>query len=87
MLFYCLLVQCDDVRTTQISNNTYAHKEFDLLIADLPKGLPVLLISPSAIPKWNKHHSNELEAIFEFSFHFPHDDAHIFLFMPESTNV
>ena len=45
------------------------------------------LVSPSAIPKWNKHDSDEIEAIFEFAFHFLHDDAHILLFVSKSKNV
>ena len=45
------------------------------------------LVTPYAIPKWNKHDSDEIEAIFEFAFHFFHDDAHFLLFMPESKNV
>ena len=80
-------MQFDDMRTTQVSNDTCPHRGFDLLIADLPKGLPVPLISPSSIPEWNKHDSDEIEAIFEFAFHFLHDDAHILLFVPKSKNV
>ncbi len=64
-----------------------SHRGFDLLIADLPKELPVPLISPSSIPEWNKHDSDEIEAIFEFAFHFLHDDAYIFLFVSVSKNV
>ena len=44
-------MQFDDMRTTQVSNDTCPHRGFDLLIADLPKGLPVPLISPSSIPE------------------------------------
>ena len=64
MIFCCLRVQFDDVRTTQISNDTCPHKGFDLLIADFLEGLPVPLVSPSAISKWNKNDSDEIEAIF-----------------------
>ena len=45
------------------------------------------LISPSAIQEWNKHDNNEIEAIFEFSFHFFYNDAHNFLFVLESKNI
>ena len=63
MLSFCLGVQFDDNRTTQLSGNVFLHKEFDLLIAYLPKGLPVPLISPSKVLEWNKHDNNEIGAI------------------------
>ena len=53
-----------------------SHRGFDLLIVDLLEGLFVPLISPSVILEWNKHDSDKIEAIFEFAFHFLHDDAH-----------
>jgi hypothetical protein len=87
MLLCRLRLQFDDVRTTQISNDICPHRGFDLLIADLSEGLPMPIVSPSAIPEWNKRDSDEIEAIFEFAFHFLHDDAHILLFVPESKNV
>ena len=80
-------VQFDDVRTTQISNDIFLYKEFDLLIANFPEGLPVPLVSPSAIPKWSKHDGDKMEAIFEFAFHFLHNDAHILVFVPKSKNI
>lgn len=63
MLSFCLGVQFDDNRTTQLSCNVFLHKELDLLIAYLPKGLPVPLISPSEVLEWNKHDNNEIGAI------------------------
>ena len=41
------------------------------------KGLPVPLTLQSVILEWNKYNSNEIATIFEFSFYFLYDDAHI----------
>ena len=53
-------MQFDDVRTTQISNDTCPHRGFDMLIVYLPEGLHVPLVSPSAIPLLNKHKNNHI---------------------------
>ena len=82
MYFVCCLWQFDGVHKTNQSNDSCPHKGFDLLIVDLPEGLPVLHISPSTVPEWNKHNTNEIEAIFEFSYFFLHDDVYILLFVP-----
>ena len=87
ILFYFLWLQFDDVRTTQISNDTCQHRGFDLLIADFLEVFYVPLISSSAIPKWNKYDSDEIKTISKFAFHFLYDDAHIFFFVLESKNV
>ena len=80
-------VKFDDVRTTQISNDTCPDKRFGLLIANLREEFPVPFVSPFAIPEWSKHNSDDIEVIFEFVFHFLYNDAHIFLFVLESKNV
>ena len=89
MIFCCCVQQFDDLRSTYVSSDTCPHRGFDLLIADLPEGLPVPHISspPSVIPKWNKHNTTEVEAIFEFAFSFFHDDAFVLLFIPECKDV
>ena len=53
-----------------MSSNTYPHRAFDLLIADLLEGHPLPHISspPLVIPEWNKHKITKIKAIFEFAF-------------------
>ena len=89
LIICCCLQQFDGLRTTNVSNNTCPHRGFDLLIADLPEGLPVPHISfpPSVVPEWNKHNTTEIEAIFEFAFSFLHDNAFILLFISECKHV
>ena len=58
------------MRSTHVSSNTYPHRAFDLLIADLLEGHPLPHISspPLVIPEWNKHKITKIKAIFEFAF-------------------
>ena len=62
---------------------------FDLIIADLPEGLPVPNVSspPNAIPYWNAHNTHDIEALFEFVDGYLTDDAPLVLFMPEFKTV
>ncbi len=81
--------QFDGLRTTNVSDDTCPHRGFDLLIVDLPEGLPVphIFFPPSVVPEWNKHNTTEIEAIFEFAFSFLHDNAFILLFISECKHV
>lgn len=65
-----------------MSSKSCPHTGIDLLIADIPEGLPVPSISsgPSIIPSWNKIDSNCVESIFAFADAFLHDDAALLLF-------
>ena len=63
---------------------------FDLVIADIPDGLPVPNVSvpPSHIPTWNVLNQEEvIEPIFEFASEYIHDDGAILLFHPENGKV
>ena len=77
------------MRSTHVSSNTYPHRGFDLLIADLPEChlVPHISSPPSIIPEWNKHKTTKIKAIYEFAFSFLHDDAFILLFVPECKDV
>ena len=69
-MIFCCLQQFDDLKTTNVSNDTCPHRGFDLLIADLREGLhvPHISFSPSVVLELNKHNTTEIEAIFEFAF-------------------
>ena len=56
----------------------------DLILADIPEGLPVPGISnPStAIPTWNQETHEWLQPIFDFADNHVHDDGAIILFHP-----
>ena len=89
LTIFCCLQQFDGLRTTNVSNDTCPHRGFNLLVADLLEGLPVPHTScpPLVVPKWNKHNTTKIEAIFEFAFLFPHDNAFILLFISECKYV
>ena len=56
----------------------------DLILADLPEGLPVPGISnpPSSIPAWNREPEDWFQTIFDFADHHLQDDGAIILFHP-----
>ncbi len=56
----------------------------DLIIADLPEGLPVPGISnpPSYVPAWNIESEDWFQTIFDFADHHLQDDGAIILFHP-----
>ncbi len=63
---------------------------FDLVVADIPDGLPMSNISvpPSHVPIWNVLNQEEvIEPIFEFASEYVHDDGAILLFHPENGKV
>ena len=63
---------------------------FDLIVVDIPDGLPVPNVSesPSHVPAWNLLNEEEMiEPIFEFASEYVHDDGAILLFHPENGKV
>jgi hypothetical protein len=56
----------------------------DLILADIPEGLPVPGISnpASSIPPWNQEAEEWLQPIFDFADNHLHDDGAIILFHP-----
>lgn len=63
---------------------------FDLIVADIPDGLPVPNVSepPSHVPTWNLLNEEKMiELIFEFALEYIHDDGAILLFHPENGKV
>ena len=56
----------------------------DLILADIPEGLPVPGISnpPTSIPAWNQETHEWLQPIFDFADNHLHDDGAIILFHP-----
>jgi hypothetical protein len=55
---------------------------FNLIIVDLPKGLPMLGVSssPNVIPVWNEHKSKNIETLFEFALAYLNDDGPLLLY-------
>ena len=56
----------------------------DLILADIPEGLPVPGISnpPTSIPAWNQDTHEWLQPVFDFADNHLHDDGAIILFHP-----
>jgi hypothetical protein len=61
----------------------------DLVIADMPEGLPVPGLSAPAhtVPKWNMVHPSWLEAVFEFADGHLHDDGALLIIHSRSPVV
>jgi hypothetical protein len=55
---------------------------FDLMIVDIPKGLPVPMVSspPTSVPEWNSDDKNFLAMVFYFGSSFVHDNGVLLLF-------
>jgi hypothetical protein len=51
----------------------------DLIIVDIPKGLPIPIVSTPAnvVPAWNQSVESFLEHMFVFAYDFFHDDGAI----------
>jgi hypothetical protein len=81
--------QVGHARKTRVSSEICKFGGFDLIIADLPEGLPVPNVSspPDLIPSWNAHNSKDIEALFEFADGFLTDDAPLLLFLPEFKTI
>jgi hypothetical protein len=65
------------------------HGGFDLVVVDIPEGLPVPGLSspPAAIPDWNVNIKSHLEAVFEFTHYYLHSNAPFLILMPESPTM
>jgi hypothetical protein len=54
----------------------------DLIIVDIPEGLPVPMVSspPTSIPRWNSANPNFLPLLFDFGSSLIHDNGTLLLF-------
>jgi hypothetical protein len=54
----------------------------DLMIVDMPKGLPVPMVSspPTSVPKWNSDDKNFLAMLFDMGSSLVHDNGVLLLF-------
>jgi hypothetical protein len=54
----------------------------DLMIVDIPKGLPVPMVSspPTSVPEWNLEDKNFLSMVFDFGSSLVHDNGVLLLF-------
>jgi hypothetical protein len=54
----------------------------DLVIVDIPKGLPVSMVSssPTSIPEWNSEDKNFLPMVFDFGSSLVHNNGVLLLF-------
>ena len=52
----------------------------DLVIADLPEGLPVptVLVPSLVIPPWNEKNEDYLQELFDFAYEILHDNGVLF---------
>ena len=61
----------------------------DLMILDVPEGLPVPMVSDptSFVPEWNKLPERFVETIFEFASGLVHDNGVLHLFHPDDLQM
>lgn len=67
-----------------MSGKQVKHHFVDLIIADLPEGLPVPGVSdpPTSIPAWNEDSTDFWQNTFDFAENHLHDDGAMILFHP-----
>jgi hypothetical protein len=63
------------------------HPGFDLILVDMPEGLPVPGVSnpESSIPSWNALPDSWLQPIFEYADYHLHDDGAFIVIHPQSS--
>ena len=78
------IVQQSEGRSLRFRGEPRVHPFVDLIIADIPEGLPVPGVSdpPTSIPSWNIDTDNCLQPIFDFADNHLHDDGAVILFHP-----
>jgi hypothetical protein len=83
-LGFPLIVQHLKDKTRHYKGSSDVHPCLDLILADIPEGLPVpgISIPPSSIPAWNKESKEWLQPVFDFANEHLHDDGAIILFHP-----
>ena len=61
----------------------------DLMIMDIPEGLPIPLVSnpASSVPEWNKLPKRFVETVFEFASGLVHDNGVLLLFHPDDLQM
>ncbi len=71
-------------KTRHYKGSPEDHPCLDLILADIPEGLPVPGISdpPSSIPAWNQESKEWLQPLFDFADEHLQDDGAIILFHP-----
>ena len=79
------VVQVGANRTFYFQGIPKATPAVDLVIADIPEGLPVPGISTpsSSIPSWNAKSDKFLLVLFSFCMQYLHDDGVLLIFHPE----
>jgi hypothetical protein len=61
----------------------------DLMIVDIPEGLPVSMVSspPTSVPEWNSDDKNFLALVFDFGSSFLHDNGVLLLFHKDNLKL
>ena len=66
-----------------------ASAKVDLMIMDVPEGLPVPMVSnpTSSVPEWNKLPKRFVETVFEFASGLVHDSGILLFFHPDDLQM
>lgn len=73
-------------RPRRFTENSHKNSGVDLMIVDIPEGLPIPMFS-SSIPSWNFLSDNFLDIVFDFASHHVHDDGALLLFHADDTQL
>jgi hypothetical protein len=71
-------------------NGNFSNKAaVDLIIFDIPEGLPVPTVSspPDSIPQWNKFSEDGLQAVFDFADNYLPDSGALLVMYPFSRDI
>lgn len=63
------------------------HPGIDLIFADVPENLPVLGVSPNAVPVWNKRPQYYFESVFVFASYHLTDLGTILIMHPKDVKI
>lgn len=77
-------MQISQGRKVYFHGNHVTQPSVDLVIADIPEGLPVPGLSDPdhTIPPWNAKNLDSIQSIFSFCKKYLHDDGALLVFQP-----
>ena len=89
ILFFSCPVQHQSDKARAFGGVKDAKAGVDLMIMDIPEGLPVPTVSSpaSSVPEWNKLPDRYVETVFEFASGLVHDNGVLLLFHPDDLRM
>ena len=88
LIFHCYVQQKSD-KARAFRGVRDAKAGVDLMIMDIPEGLPVPTVAShaSSVPEWNKLPDRFVKTVFEIASGLVHDNGVLFLFHPDDLQM